>query len=117
MAPSQPNILLPPVKKLFVQLESVWVDRQSGFYAREDEPALTCTTTPVLEIQKLEMSAVLEDSLKTLSPREKDVFIRHFQGESYDQIGHAYGFTRQRAYKLAKTARQKLQNILKKEEP
>jgi len=43
-----------------------------------------------------------------LTPIEKDVLVRNKKGENWAEIGRSYGFSRQRAFQIAETAKGKL---------
>lgn len=100
----------------FVQNESLFAYGEGDSFAvREDDPALENHKTPYSELHKAEALRELETSLELLPTRESDVVFRHYAlGESFSEIGAAYGITRERACQLKHAGMKKLHSIFRK---
>jgi DNA-directed RNA polymerase specialized sigma subunit len=114
-AKSTPTIRLMNNRRLVIKQESLFVyGPGSAFSLREDENALSSYSTPETELRATEALSELKASLHLLSNKERDILSRRDDGESFTEIGAAYGISRQRAFQLAATTRKKLQVILRK---
>jgi RNA polymerase sigma factor (sigma-70 family) len=103
-------------RRKLVECESLFLDGSgNSFVIREDERALTNHSTPESELDRAERLREVESSLERLDKREQEILDRHWRnGESFAEIGAAYGISKQRAFQLEVASRKKLRSMLQK---
>ncbi|MCO5234968.1 MAG: sigma-70 family RNA polymerase sigma factor [Chitinophagaceae bacterium] len=98
------NILLQRLKEHYIQTRKI---------TETTEPEFNVEQVIIKNEHDLELKKRLEDSVKGLTSRQREViYLRFYEGFSYEKVGSVLGITTKATYKIVARALERLKEIM-----